>query len=73
VTSHSKQPETDPAERRFEAAAQGKSKGLLREAWGFLRENKKWWLLPIAVVLVLLGALVLLTSTAVAPFIYTLF
>jgi hypothetical protein len=39
----------------------------------FLRENRKWWLVPILVVLVLVGALILLGGTAAAPFIYTLF
>jgi hypothetical protein len=40
----------------------------------FLRENRKWWLVPIAVLLLLLGALIVLTQgTALAPFIYTLF
>jgi hypothetical protein len=44
------------------------------ELWMFLRERKKFWLLPIVIVLVLLGGLIVLTQgTAVAPFIYTLF
>ncbi len=48
--------------------------GLIRELWGFIMVNKKFWLLPIFVILVLLGALVVFTeSSAVAPFIYTLF
>jgi hypothetical protein len=46
---------------------------LLREFWDFLRCNKKWWLLPILVTLLVLGAFILLTGTAFAPFIYTLF
>ena len=47
---------------------------ILRELWDFLKVRKKWWLAPIVIVLVLLGALIVLTeSTAVAPFIYTLF
>ena len=46
----------------------------LQELWGFLRVRKKFWLLPIILVLLLFGVLVVLTSgTAVAPFIYTLF
>lgn len=46
----------------------------LRELWGFMRVRKKFWLLPIILVLLLFGALVVLTSgSAVAPFIYTLF
>jgi hypothetical protein len=47
--------------------------GIFAELWGFLRENKKWWLTPILFVLLLAGLLVVLSSTGVAPFIYTLF
>ena len=47
---------------------------LLKDLWNFLRERKKWWLLPVILALVLTGALLVLTSgTAVAPFIYTVF
>ncbi len=46
---------------------------LIADFWLFLKTNKKWWLLPILVVLGLLGILVLLSSSAVAPFIYPLF
>ena len=53
--------------------AEPESQGLLGELWGFLRENKKWWLLPILVVLLLFGFLILLSGTGLAPFIYTLF
>ena len=46
----------------------------LRELWGFMRERKKFWLLPIVLVLLLFGSLMVLTQgTVVAPFIYTLF
>ena len=46
----------------------------LIEFWAFLRERRKFWLLPILVVLVLFGGLVVLSQgSAVAPFIYTLF
>ena len=42
--------------------------------WGFLRTRKKWWLTPVVLMLVLLGALIVLSeSSAVAPFIYALF
>ena len=45
-----------------------------REVWDFLRVRKKWWLGPIVLVLVLFGALVVLTQgSAIAPFIYTIF
>lgn len=44
------------------------------ELWDFIRTRKKFWLLPILVMLVLLGGLIVLTQgSAVAPFIYTLF
>jgi hypothetical protein len=55
------------------AAAEQPHGGFLRELWGFLSQNKKWWLLPILVVLLLFGLLVLLSGTGLAPFIYTLF
>jgi hypothetical protein len=47
--------------------------GLLREFWDFLKQNKKWWLLPVIVVLALVGTLIILGGTAAAPFIYTIF
>jgi len=46
---------------------------LIAEFWLFLKHNKKWWLLPILIMLLLLGVLVLLGGTAIAPFIYPLF
>ena len=47
---------------------------ILKELWDFLRIRKKWWLTPIIIVLLLLGFLIFFTQTsAVAPFIYTLF
>ena len=47
---------------------------LLKDLWGFMRERKKFWLAPIIVVLLLLGALLVFAQgSAVAPFIYTLF
>ena len=48
--------------------------GLISELWGFMKVRKKFWLLPIIIVLVLLGVLIVFTeSSAVAPFIYALF
>ena len=47
---------------------------LLKDLWAFMRVRKKLWLAPIILILVLLGALIVLTQgSAVAPFIYTLF
>ena len=44
----------------------------LQELWAFMKERKKFWLLPIILVLLLLGSLIVLTQgSAVAPFIYT--
>jgi hypothetical protein len=46
----------------------------LKEFWVFLKVRKKYWLLPILIVLVLFGALIVLSQgTVIAPFIYTLF
>lgn len=45
----------------------------LLELWQFLKERKKWWLLPIILLLLVLGILVLTSGSAIAPFIYTLF
>jgi Family of unknown function (DUF5989) len=55
------------------AAAQSQGESLVGEFWAFLAQNKKWWLLPIMIVMLLLGTLILLSGTAAAPFIYTLF
>jgi Family of unknown function (DUF5989) len=66
---------SNQAPNEFEKAASDKSNsgGILSEFWGFLRENKKWWLLPIIVLLLLFGLLIMLSGTGLAPFIYTLF
>ncbi len=45
-----------------------------KELWDFLKTRKKWWLLPIIIMLILLGLLIVFTEgSALAPFIYTLF
>ena len=54
-------------------AAKEERSSLVGEFVQFLGENKKWWLAPIIISVLLLGALVLLGGTAAAPFIYTLF
>jgi hypothetical protein len=47
---------------------------LLGELWSFMNERKKFWMLPILIVLIFLGSLLVFTQgSAVAPFIYTLF
>jgi len=60
-------------EDEFLTRASGKQRGLVAEFVGFLKANKKWWLAPIIVAILLLGLLVVLGGTAAAPFIYTLF
>ncbi|HNQ56256.1 MAG: hypothetical protein POELPBGB_04236 [Bacteroidia bacterium] len=47
---------------------------MLKDVWGFVRARKKYWLLPVMLVLVLIsGLLILAQGSAIAPFIYTLF
>jgi hypothetical protein len=57
----------------FARQAQAPRPGFLSQFLYFLGHNKKWWLAPILVVLVILGGLVIIGGTAAAPFIYTLF
>jgi hypothetical protein len=66
---------SDPnrATEDFQRQAEQSSPGLVAEILDFLLHNKKWWLIPIVVVLFLLGVLVFLSGTGAAPFIYTLF
>ena len=63
----------DEKARAFEQAAREPPPGVAREFLLFLKENKKFWLIPLLAVLFLLGLLVLLGGTAAAPFIYSLF
>ena len=67
---------TEPGKNQaqdFAQHAEGESSGIVSEFWDFIRHNKKWWLTPIIVMLLLVGVLVVLGSTGAAPFIYTLF
>jgi len=64
---------SDAPKSEFERAAGRADGGFLRECWDLLRHNKKWWLLPLLIVLLLVGLLVVLSGTAIAPFIYTIF
>jgi fluoride ion exporter CrcB/FEX len=61
-------------ETNFEKIAKSRRESsFIGELWTMLREKKKYWLMPIVLVLLLLGVLVFLSGTAAAPFIYTLF
>ena len=71
MTSKDESPATERND--FASTAEERRAGLFGELTAFLLENKKWWLLPIILVLLGVMGLVLLGGTAVAPFIYTLF
>jgi len=65
---------SDKILNEFEKAALDQGRvGILSELWYFLRQNKKWWLLPIILIFSLVSLLIVLGGTAAAPFIYTLF
>ena len=57
----------------FAREAERPQTGFFTEFFHFVRDNKKWWLVPMLVALLALGVLVALGGTAAAPFIYTLF
>lgn len=57
----------------FEQLARQKRTSLIGEFIEFLKHNKKWWLLPILIILLAMGLLVFLSSSVIAPFIYPLF
>jgi hypothetical protein len=67
------EPPAAEQESEFERHAEQSQPGLLREFLDFLIHNKKWWLVPIVLVLLLIGILVILGASPAAPFIYTLF
>lgn len=51
-----------------------KRRGLVSELWDFMRMRRKWWLVPIVIVMVLVGTLLVFAQgSALAPFIYTIF
>ncbi len=60
-------------ETKFEAAARTEKTSLVSNIVGFMRQNKKWWLLPIILTMLMVGLLLVLSGTVAAPFIYTLF
>ena len=60
--------------KNFENEAKAsQATGFVGEFLYFLKTSKKWWLMPIVIVILLFGVLVFLSGTAAAPFIYTLF
>ena len=65
--------ESPPSTDAFGREAQAKSQGLAREFFSFLRFYRKWWLIPIILILLCVGLLLVAGGTTLAPFIYTLF
>lgn len=67
-------PDRDKPDLRaeFVREAEEAQPGIVAEFWDFLIHNKKWWITPIILVLLLMGTLILLTGTPAAPFIYTI-
>ena len=64
---------TENGKTEFESAGEEEQLSLVQEFTLFVVENKKWWMIPILVVLGLVGLIVVLGTTGAAPFIYTLF
>lgn len=59
-----------PGPSEFERAAEERDPGLVAEFWDFLRYNRKFWMAPILLVLLLVAALVVLNALGLSPFIY---
>jgi hypothetical protein len=59
--------------KKFDEIEKESNRGLLDELWTMLMENKKYWMIPIILTMLLFGLLVILGSSSSAPFIYTLF
>ena len=71
MTQQLQNPDKKPVDD-FERLADEKNPGIIAEFIDFLKHNKRWWLTPIILVLLLVGVLVIASSSAVAPFLYTL-
>jgi hypothetical protein len=57
----------------FRDLASRKRTHVVLELWNFARDTRKWWLLPLLLVIMAIGAIIVLGGSAAAPFIYTLF
>lgn len=71
--SDEKQKDDRSADDDFQRQAKTAQPGLLREIAGFLAHSRKVWLAPIIIGLLIIGVIVILGGTPLAPFIYTLF
>ncbi len=65
------QPTPNDSKNEFLDAAGQEERGLVAEFVAFMSENKMWWLTPILIVFLLLGVLLILGATGVAPFLYS--
>jgi hypothetical protein len=65
--------DSKPSTSFEQASAQQPGGGILREFWEFLKDNKKWWLIPLLLILLVQAILLFLSGSAAAPFIYPLF
>lgn len=63
----------DNKRTEFEKSGEQKDIGMVAEFVGMMKQNKKYWLIPLILILALFGVLIILGSSAAAPFIYTLF
>ena len=63
----------DPPPETTEFEKAKSEKGLVAEFWEFLKENRKFWMIPIIVVLLVLGGLLIAGGSSFTPFIYALF
>lgn len=64
---------SDQQGKQFEQAGRQARPGIVREFWDFLKHNKKWWLLPILVILLVIGLLVVLAGSGAGAWMYTVF
>jgi hypothetical protein len=64
---------SDEKKSQFEQAGSQQNTGIVREFFLMLKQNKKYWMIPLILVLLGFGLLIILGGTAAAPFIYTLF
>ncbi len=77
--SHDLDERTDKLDHSAEAfqelaeLAERSSQGIIREYWQFLQHNKKWWLVPILIGLLLMTGVIILGGSSLAPFLYPMF
>ena len=67
------QPDDPQTDETFRSLAQTSQPGLIRELVDFMVHNKRWWLVPMIVVLLILGLMIVATSSAIIPAFYMLF